>query len=168
MDSTFSPRADSRAAEIFDEAPDGVPSFLDRLFDQGLLVRTGVDGLYGRSGAFESVVDALDRLITRLGAADGAEVMRFPLPGGWTGIGLGPMERAAAEAEMISAFWMDRDSGRFLANAVTETGVTHRLEGMALPVLAVPVTPFAMASGRCNCGDNWNACVCMSQKPGSR
>ena len=78
MDSTFSLPADSGAAEIFDDASGAVPSFLDRLFDQGLLVRTGVDGLYGRSGAFESVVDALDRLITRLGAADGAEVMRFP------------------------------------------------------------------------------------------
>ena len=28
------------------------------------------------------------------------EVMRFPLPGGWTGIGLGPMEREEAEAEL--------------------------------------------------------------------
>ena len=54
------------------------PTFLDRLFDHGLLIRTGVDGLYGRSGAFESVVEALDWLISRLGAADGAEVMRFP------------------------------------------------------------------------------------------
>ncbi|GJE28066.1 amino acid--[acyl-carrier-protein] ligase [Methylobacterium organophilum] len=53
-------------------------SFLDRLFDHGLLVRTGVDGLYGRSGAFESVVEAIDRLATELGAADGAEAMRFP------------------------------------------------------------------------------------------
>ncbi len=54
------------------------PTFLDRLFDAGLLVRTGVDGLYGRSGAFESVVEALDRLVSRLGGEDGAEVMRFP------------------------------------------------------------------------------------------
>lgn len=28
------------------------------------------------------------------------QVMTFPLPGGWTGIGLGPMEREAAEAEL--------------------------------------------------------------------
>ncbi|MBB1496978.1 peptidoglycan-binding domain-containing protein [Paracoccus sp. MC1862] len=28
------------------------------------------------------------------------DVMTFPLPGGWTGIGLGPMEREAAEAEL--------------------------------------------------------------------
>ena len=48
---------------------------------------------------------------------------------------------------MISAFWMDRDSGRFLANAVTETGVTHRLEGMALPVLAVPVPARRLMPG---------------------
>ena len=74
MESTFSLPADT----IADDAGTDAPSFLDRLFDQGLLVRTGVDGLYGRSGDFESVVDALERLITRLGAADGAEVMRFP------------------------------------------------------------------------------------------
>ncbi|GLS43095.1 amino acid--[acyl-carrier-protein] ligase [Methylobacterium brachythecii] len=53
-------------------------SFLDRLFDGGLLIRTGVDGLYGRSGAFESVVEAVDRLATGLGAEDGAEALRFP------------------------------------------------------------------------------------------
>ena len=40
MDSTFSLPADSGAAEIFDDASGAVPSFLDRLFDQGLLVRT--------------------------------------------------------------------------------------------------------------------------------
>ena len=59
LDLLLSRRFEAPAA-IFDEAAGAVPSFLDRLFDQGLLVRTGVDGLYGRSGAFESVVDALD------------------------------------------------------------------------------------------------------------
>lgn len=66
------------AVEALDGPPPGTRTFLDRLFDQGLLVRTGIDGLYGRSGAFESVVDALDRMISGIGAADGAEVMRFP------------------------------------------------------------------------------------------
>ena len=64
--------------EAIDEAPPAPRSFLDRLFDRGLLIRTGVDGLYGRSGAFESVVEALDRLVSRVGAADGAEALRFP------------------------------------------------------------------------------------------
>lgn len=53
-------------------------SFLDRLFDSGLLIDTGVDGLYGRSGQFEDVISAFERLIDRFGGADGAEAIRFP------------------------------------------------------------------------------------------
>jgi seryl-tRNA synthetase len=53
-------------------------SFLDNLIAEGLLIDTGVDGLYGRSGAFESVIDGFDRLISRFGADDRAEVVRFP------------------------------------------------------------------------------------------
>ncbi|MCV3736311.1 amino acid--[acyl-carrier-protein] ligase [Rhizobium sp. TRM96647] len=53
-------------------------SFLDRLFDSGLLIDTGVEGLYGRSGRFEDVILAFERLIDRVGGADGAEAMRFP------------------------------------------------------------------------------------------
>src|SRR6478736_2921948 len=52
-------------------------SFLDRLFDAGLLIDTGVDGLYGRSGQFEDVIAAFERLIDRF-ADDNAEVIRFP------------------------------------------------------------------------------------------
>ncbi|GAC1044509.1 amino acid--[acyl-carrier-protein] ligase [Rhizobium sp. No.120] len=53
-------------------------SFLDRLFDSGLLIDTGVDGLYGRSGQFEDVISAFERLIDTFGGADGAEAIRFP------------------------------------------------------------------------------------------
>lgn len=53
-------------------------SFLDRLFESGLLIETGVDGLYGRGGRFEDVIAAFERLIDRYGAADGAEAIRFP------------------------------------------------------------------------------------------
>ena len=38
-------------------------SLLDRLFDTGLLIDTGVEGLYGRSGAFEDVIARFERLI---------------------------------------------------------------------------------------------------------
>ena len=69
---------DARARPVPPTVPDGHRPLLDRLFDAGLLVRTGVDGLYGRSGAFEGVVEALDRWVTRLGADDSAEIMRFP------------------------------------------------------------------------------------------
>ena len=53
-------------------------SFLDRLFDKGLLIDTGVDGLYGRSGQFEDVIAGFERLIGTVGGADKAEVIRFP------------------------------------------------------------------------------------------
>lgn len=43
------------------------------------------------------------------------------------------------EAETISAFWMDRDSGQFLANAVTTDGVTHRLQGFVIATRSLPV-----------------------------
>lgn len=44
----------------------------------GLLLDTGVDGLYGRGGGFEDVVARFDALITSFGGGDGAEVVRFP------------------------------------------------------------------------------------------
>lgn len=57
---------------------DSCPSFLDRLLAKGVLHATGVDGLYARSGRFEDVIAGLDALISRFGADDCAEVIRFP------------------------------------------------------------------------------------------
>jgi seryl-tRNA synthetase len=48
------------------------------LVDAGLLVDLGVPGVYGFTGAFERVIDDLERAITRAGAETNAEVMRFP------------------------------------------------------------------------------------------
>jgi seryl-tRNA synthetase len=53
-------------------------TFLDGLFEHGLLIDTGVDGLYGRGGTFERVVAGLEALISRYGDEDNAEVVRFP------------------------------------------------------------------------------------------
>lgn len=53
-------------------------SLLDRLFDAGLLIETGVDGLYGRSGVFEDVISRFEGLISAYGGAEGAETIRFP------------------------------------------------------------------------------------------
>lgn len=64
------------------EAPAGgsayAPTFLDALIGAGLLVPTGVQGLYGRSAVFEAVGDGLNGAITALGADQQAEVLRFP------------------------------------------------------------------------------------------
>lgn len=54
------------------------PTLLDSLLQKGILVDTGVDGLYGRSGLFEQIIDGFDRMISRAGADQGAEVLRFP------------------------------------------------------------------------------------------
>jgi seryl-tRNA synthetase len=48
------------------------------LIDQGLLIPTDVDGLYGRSGTYESVADATDQLVLRVGADQEAVSLRFP------------------------------------------------------------------------------------------
>jgi seryl-tRNA synthetase len=53
-------------------------AFLAELVARGLLVESGVPGVYGRAGAFERVRDAFDRLVTRAGADDDPERMAFP------------------------------------------------------------------------------------------
>lgn len=51
---------------------------LQQLVDAGHYIPSGVAGLYGRSGTFESVIEHFERLVTRKGADQNAEVMRFP------------------------------------------------------------------------------------------
>lgn len=53
-------------------------AFLADLAAYGLLVETGVPGVYGRGGVFEDVRLRFDGLVTRAAAADGAESLRFP------------------------------------------------------------------------------------------
>lgn len=57
---------------------DSQRAYRDELLKHGLLISMGVEGLYGRSGTFESIVEAVDQYVTRVGGKDGAEVMRFP------------------------------------------------------------------------------------------
>lgn len=52
--------------------------YLDELIAHGLLLRTGVDGLYGRSFVFEDVLMRFDQMVIDAGKDQGAEVWRFP------------------------------------------------------------------------------------------
>jgi seryl-tRNA synthetase len=52
--------------------------FLTELSERGLLLQSGVPGVYGRGQDFEDVRLAFDDLVTRAGADDGAERLRFP------------------------------------------------------------------------------------------
>lgn len=49
-----------------------------QLFESGLLIDTGLDGLYGRSGRFESIVSGIERLAASAGSVFEPEVRRFP------------------------------------------------------------------------------------------
>ncbi len=52
--------------------------FRRQLLEAGLLIPTGVDGLYGRSGTYESIAEAVDRMVLRVGADQEATSVRFP------------------------------------------------------------------------------------------
>jgi seryl-tRNA synthetase len=58
--------------------------FRDELLGAGLLVDTGVLGLYLRSGTFEQIAQGIDHLVTSAGADHDAPVLHFPLVmAGW-------------------------------------------------------------------------------------
>ena len=53
-------------------------SFLDQLFDQGILHDSGVDGLYARSDLFEEVITRFEALAKSFGKDETSEAMVFP------------------------------------------------------------------------------------------
>ncbi|WP_139488142.1 amino acid--[acyl-carrier-protein] ligase [Brevibacillus dissolubilis] len=53
-------------------------SLLERLFAHGHLLKTGVDGVYGRGGEMHDIIEAVDNYITRFGRDGDTEVMMFP------------------------------------------------------------------------------------------
>jgi seryl-tRNA synthetase len=59
-------------------------AFRTGLFREGVLVPTGVDGVYGRSARYESIAEAIDDLVLRVGEDQSASSMRFPPIMPWT------------------------------------------------------------------------------------
>ncbi len=57
---------------------DAAAAYRETLIEAGLLISTGIDGLYGRSDTFESVVEGIDDALSRMTRNDGAERLRFP------------------------------------------------------------------------------------------
>ena len=57
---------------------DAQKNFLAELMAEGLLISCGVDGVYGRSAVFETIVEGMDRYITSVGAPFNATKLRFP------------------------------------------------------------------------------------------
>ncbi len=61
-----------------DKSAEDQHRFLQDLISRGHLLPSGELGVYGRGMVFEDVRCRVDALVTRIGAADGAETPRFP------------------------------------------------------------------------------------------
>lgn len=77
MNAPFPPAAAADAAEE-PVVASPAKTFLDDLFAAEVLIPSGVDGLYGRSGAFEDVIDRFEALVERFSREDGAVKIHFP------------------------------------------------------------------------------------------
>jgi seryl-tRNA synthetase len=60
------------------EQADPYRTYLAELLDAGLLISTGVRGVYGLSQEFENIVEHFDAYATKMGADADPEVLRFP------------------------------------------------------------------------------------------
>jgi len=52
--------------------------YQQELLDAGLLLSSGVPGVYGLSGVFEGIIEAFEHYVTRMGVDMKPEVVRFP------------------------------------------------------------------------------------------
>ena len=53
-------------------------AYQQELLDAGLLVSSGVSGVYGLSGTFEAIIEHFERYVTQMGKHLSPEVLRFP------------------------------------------------------------------------------------------
>lgn len=60
------------------EQADPYRAYLAELLDAGLLIATGVRGVYGLSLEFENIIEHFDAYATKIGADADPEVLRFP------------------------------------------------------------------------------------------
>src|SRR5438309_10495806 len=65
-------------AGLADTAAPARDTFTRDLLERGLLVDTGVQGVFGKNGDFEAIVRGLDAMVEAAGAEQQAEVFRFP------------------------------------------------------------------------------------------
>ena len=57
---------------------DASTSLLEKLIAYRFLIPSGEEGVFGRTGAFESIISGLESAVARTAASDSAEVLRFP------------------------------------------------------------------------------------------
>jgi seryl-tRNA synthetase len=67
-----------KVATLVRPVPSTEREFSEELQRHGLLIATGVAGVYGRGDEFENTVERVDRFVAAYGERDRPEVMRFP------------------------------------------------------------------------------------------
>ncbi len=133
-------------------------AYRDELIAAGLLIPLGVGGLYGRSGTFEHIVDQFEYLITRRGAYQKPEVMRFPPMFSRTHYeATGHLKNFPDLIGSIHSFeGNERDHRDMMASFEGERGWTSHLvasDMMLVPAACYPLYPTATGTlpqgGRC-------------------
>jgi seryl-tRNA synthetase len=64
--------------ESFTDLDKDFDNYRTELLNAGLLIGSGVSGVYGLSGTFEGIIESFEKLVTLKGADLSPEVMRFP------------------------------------------------------------------------------------------
>jgi seryl-tRNA synthetase len=132
-----------------------VTPFRDELFARGLLVGTGVPGVYGRSAEFEDTLLRVDRAVVDAAAGEGATLVRFPpIVSQAIFERSGYLQSFPHLAGTIHAFAGDDEAHRELMRAVesgADWGTAFAAAGLVLtPAACYPVYP-ALA-GQLPCG----------------
>jgi len=112
--------------------------FRAALVDEGVLLATDVDGVYGRSATYESVVEAFERVILRVGADQEAVSLRFPPVMPWsTFVKTGYLESFPDQMGSVQTFGGD---DRLHAELVHRAG-TGEDRGSLLETVDVALCP---------------------------
>ena len=127
--------------------------FLAGLLEHGLLIGTGVDGLFGRNQLFEATVDGLNALVTRHGDGFEAEAVTFPPT--MTRLDFersGYLKSFPGLAGTVHSFSGDERAHRELIAALEEKrdwSKTQAITDVVLtPAACYPLYPMAASRGR--------------------
>ncbi len=128
-------------------------AYRDELLKHGLLISMGVDGLYGRSGTFEHIVECINGAFSRVGDPDRPDVMRFPPGiGKWQLEKSGYMKSSPQMVGTIHAFTGNDRDHRALLDTMDQGGdwtAGQKTTQVALaPAACYGVYPAVAARGR--------------------
>jgi seryl-tRNA synthetase len=130
---------------------DPYDSYRTELIEAGLLIPSGVRGLYGLAGTFENVIEHFEKFVTRMGAHAKPEVMRFPpIMSRDTYLRTGHIETFPNLMGSVHTFMGDEREALRLANKQASGGAwTDELvpsEVMLVPAACYPLFPTATGS----------------------